>query len=509
MIRQRFIVPEDQRPPRSPSRRLQPYSGSPGTAPMRQCGGMKSLRFGLAGASSYPEPGSCAGSPSLQRVPVMEPLLEPDPAAFHGLAGRIVREVQEHTEADPMALLIDLLVSFGAATGLGPFMRTDGSLQRARLYAVVVGTSSRSRKGTSRAVVRRILEAADEGFVENCEVTGLSTGEGLIEAFRKREDNRLLAFEPEFSRLLRVAHREGNTLTDVMRDLWDRNTASVLTRGNPLKVDDAHLCFIGHITAEELRDRLTSLEAANGFANRFLILEVERRHRLPLGNSLEDSKVEELGRQFRSAADSAKTQTEITWAEETKPLWTRFYESLPDDLVGIAGGLTARTEAQVVRIAMIFCLLDGKDRIDPAQLTAAIAVWSYCERSVFRIFGNREGRWVVDRLLDLLDKAGPQGVSKTHVYRALGNSVRQQQLDPILDELLAKGLIGVDRANPGPQGGRPSEIISRRPLSTPEAKKPKEPSPAAIDEPEPRPMGFLRRFGARVKRGLARTTAGA
>src|SRR5262249_48813656 len=46
-----------------------------------------------------------------------EPLAE---EAFHGLAGEIVRVIAPHTEADPAALLINVLTAFGNVVGRGP-----------------------------------------------------------------------------------------------------------------------------------------------------------------------------------------------------------------------------------------------------------------------------------------------------------------------------------------------------------------------------------------------------
>ena len=43
-----------------------------------------------------------------------------DESAFHGLAGRFVRAVEPHSEADPVALLVQTLVAFGNAVGRGP-----------------------------------------------------------------------------------------------------------------------------------------------------------------------------------------------------------------------------------------------------------------------------------------------------------------------------------------------------------------------------------------------------
>ena len=47
--------------------------------------------------------------------------------ALHGLAGEFVRLVEPHTEADPIALLIQLLVAFGVAAGRHAHLRIEAS----------------------------------------------------------------------------------------------------------------------------------------------------------------------------------------------------------------------------------------------------------------------------------------------------------------------------------------------------------------------------------------------
>ena len=41
--------------------------------------------------------------------------MAPAQAVYHGLAGEIVQTIAPHTEADPVAILAQLLVAFGAA----------------------------------------------------------------------------------------------------------------------------------------------------------------------------------------------------------------------------------------------------------------------------------------------------------------------------------------------------------------------------------------------------------
>jgi hypothetical protein len=64
-----------------------------------------------------------------------------DPAALHGLAGEFVRLVGPHTEADPVALLTQLLVMFGNATGRGPHARAEADTHHTNLFVTLVGVT--------------------------------------------------------------------------------------------------------------------------------------------------------------------------------------------------------------------------------------------------------------------------------------------------------------------------------------------------------------------------------
>jgi hypothetical protein len=71
------------------------------------------------------ESGSPAGVnalPALLAQPPEEAAARPalDPAAFHGLAGKLVDTLRPHTEADDAALLLTFLAAFGNAVGPGP-----------------------------------------------------------------------------------------------------------------------------------------------------------------------------------------------------------------------------------------------------------------------------------------------------------------------------------------------------------------------------------------------------
>ncbi|MHB1447278.1 MAG: hypothetical protein ACYCZV_16730, partial [Acidimicrobiales bacterium] len=91
----------------------------------------------------------------------------PAPVAFHGLAGDIARAAAPHTEADPVAVLVQLLVAYGAVIGRGAHRRVGVSEHHANEFVVLVGPSAKARKGTSWDLVEALVGAVDPGFVDH------------------------------------------------------------------------------------------------------------------------------------------------------------------------------------------------------------------------------------------------------------------------------------------------------------------------------------------------------
>jgi len=74
---------------------------------------------------------------------------EPDPAIYHGLLGDIVRAVEPHTEADPVALLTQLMAAYGNVIGRGAYFEVEADRHHANLFICIAGATSKGRKGVS------------------------------------------------------------------------------------------------------------------------------------------------------------------------------------------------------------------------------------------------------------------------------------------------------------------------------------------------------------------------
>jgi hypothetical protein len=392
----------------------------------------------------------------------------PRPEAYQGLAGDVVRAIDPETEADPVALLVQFLAFFGNACGRTGFRPVGTRRHYPNLYVVLVGKTAKGRKGTALDWIESLFRGADPDWAEHCMASGLSTGEGLISAIRDRSatrrggeeeviddgiaDKRLLLTEEEFSGVLRRADREGNILSAVLRQAWDGGRLRTLTRHNPLRASDAHVSVIGHITQGELLHCLAENETANGFANRFLWVCARRSKLLPDGGDLLDLSV--LSARLTDALVRARTTRMLQRDAAARRLWHRVYEDLSAERPGLLGLVTNRAEAQVLRLSVVYALLDGTNTIEEQHLRAALATWDYCERSCQWIFGDGLGDHLADEILALLRDAGDQGLTLTELSKALGH---HKSATAIIKAL--RFLEDYAMATPGrrPAPGRPAE----------------------------------------------------
>ncbi len=119
----------------------------------------------------------------------------------------------------------------------------------------------------------------------------------------------------------------------------------------------------------------------------------------------------------------------------------------------MAGACTARAEAQVMRLACLYAVLDCSSLIRVEHLTAALAVWQYCEDSAGFIFGDSTGDSLADEILTVL-KMTPPGMTRNDIREHFQRHKRSGEIDRALAVLEKSGLA---KAQKEITGGRPSE----------------------------------------------------
>jgi hypothetical protein len=386
------------------------------------------------------------------------------PEAFIGPAGELVETISPYSEGDPVAALIHLLVATGNLVGPGPRARVQHDAHPARLFAALVGPTAKGRKGLSWSAPRHVLSMVDPEWATRRIASGLSSGEGLIHHVRDARverqpirkggrvieyqdvtvdhgevDKRLFAFEPELASLFKRMAGESNSLSPVLRNAWDDHPLSTLTKNSPLRATGAHVSLIGHVTAEELRLHLTEVERANGFGNRWLYLRVSRAQILPDGEPVPDGLLAPFIRRFRAVVDFSQTVGTVTRDAEATELWRTIYPALSEAKPGLLGAILGRAEAQVLRLSLIYALLDRSAAIRVPHLAAALAVWDYCDASARQIFGTRVGFTLADVLFEALSQR--EAMTTTEIHAVVGRNRKAEDIAGALDQLVQAGKI--------------------------------------------------------------------
>jgi DNA replicative helicase MCM subunit Mcm2 (Cdc46/Mcm family) len=221
-------------------------------------------------------------------------------------------------------------------------------------------------------------------------------------------------------------------------------------------VTHAFISIVGHITIRELRLTLDSTSMANGYANRFLYACVRRSKLLALGGKW--GELDTLAARLRERVIGARAIGEMTMTTTARDLWTAVYPELAAEREGPLAEITARAEGQVVRLALIYALLDGNDRIDRHHIEAALAVWRFCEASARYIFGDVTGDATADAILKALRHAGEHGKTRTEIVDLFNRNKRSSEIAQALESLMEAGKARfTKRAQPAGRLGRPIE----------------------------------------------------
>jgi hypothetical protein len=373
-------------------------------------------------------------------------------AALHGLAGEVVKLFEPHTEADNVALLASLLAEVGAMLNRAPHLILDGTLHPLLFWPVLVGQSSKSRKGTAGKRIETMLALADPTWTRGIRKGTLSSGEGLVYAvcdpeFKEKEvkgktvrecieegveDKRLFLVQPEFGAVLRIMARDGNSLSGVLRDAWDGLTLAPMTKANRVRATHPHIGIVGHITKDELLRNLTDTEASNGFGNRFVWLAVKRSKELPEPGNPDEGTVTALCTKIRQVIQFGRSLGTIGKTELAREAWRRVYGDLSDDRPGLAGSLLGRAEAQVMRLAALYAILDHQSAVDLVHLEAALALWQYAERSTQLVFGDSLGDADADVIVKALEAGDLSDSDLSNLFGRHRSAARLEQVKAIL-----------------------------------------------------------------------------
>ena len=373
---------------------------------------------------------------------------------------------QPISEASPAAVLFQTMTAFGAYVGRGAFDVIDSTKHYPTIYTLIVGKTSKARKGSSLNHVRRLLESIDPEWAQSNIVGGLSSGEGLITVFTEqttsdpnsrveKKDCRYLITASEFVRILVVGRREGNTITQNLREGWDGLPLQIMTKTNPMCIKNYHYGLIGHITLPEFKMTLKTVDITNGFLNRFLTVFAEKNGSIANPKGLNDEQIEYFRKVFTIAISKARQAGQVEMTENASLVWDAIYKNVSESEESdfYLDSALSRGEAHIRRLAMMYALTDGRRCVTEEDFASAFHCWSYCCESAKLIFSNAENDWS-DAVVKYLSEVGT--CQKGDLYRMSNGNIPKDRLDRILNSLQAKGQIEFRKEY---TDGRPKEFV--------------------------------------------------
>ena len=176
--------------------------------------------------------------------PTGPPVPSADPAMYAGVLGEIAARAAPTTEADPVGIYASLLAGASVLIGPGPHVRVGNTRHPLLVWLLLMGRTGSGRKGEATGTAEIFLRNARDMDMAELTVSGLSSGEGLIEriADGETEDKRLLVIETEFTSVMaRSSARAARSAQCSGRHgraaPWPCSTASRKTRSSCARPD--------------------------------------------------------------------------------------------------------------------------------------------------------------------------------------------------------------------------------------------------------------------------------
>jgi hypothetical protein len=369
--------------------------------------------------------------------------------AFVGPAAEAAEMMEPDCECSIEGLLVQVLITLASEFGPKPFWMANMTRHSCNEFVCIVGPSAISRKNTSNDAAEWLLQQVQDRPDRRWRPTGLTSGEGLIQAVLD-EGGSVLFFEDEFDAILAKMGREGNTLSSVLRQSWNGPNLGSRTRTNPLKCFNAYVSLIAATNYDDLGKAINSGMLTSGLANRFLWINVYQARLLPHGGNLGAVKqrLELLLPSIRGAIDYAKRWDDVPCFldDQAKEYWEYLYHGpFAEPRIGAWGKATQRRAPHCRRLATIYMILDQQRRTSLKHLKAAKAIVDYSDATASVIFSGgvaeeEENKIVHAFKADRLESK--DGWTRTQINRKVYSGRKKpEELDRLLSRLHLAGIL--------------------------------------------------------------------
>lgn len=381
------------------------------------------------------------------------------PVALHGILREMVDAACANTEAVPSTVAIHILARFAATLGRTAYIEIGDQQRHLRMNALIVGPTSKGRKGTSTEMPRKLFNLVQEKYLSQLpwlpleELSALATGEGLIHRVRDAHswtngekehvdpgvfDKRLLCDVSEFAGVLAQGRREGATLSTVLRDAFDGVPLTAPSKTAFNKATATHIVVVGSVPETEIVKNLSDTDKTNGFANRFPMFYSAREQIVPTPKPTDPALMESFARHVAFALFEASLAGRIDMDEDARDFWEgALYAHIEErDYPAIVASLMARRNLYTLIFAALLALLNRKRIIGADELGAADAWMDYWAETALFVFTNSEvneeamkTKKLKDEIVAAVKALGGMKVSHTDLANRVTNKYSRRDVN--------------------------------------------------------------------------------
>jgi hypothetical protein len=372
-------------------------------------------------------------------------------AALHGVLREMVEAACANSEAVPSSVAIHILARFAATIGRTAYIQIGDQRRHLRMNALIVGPTSKGRKGTSSDMPRRLFELVEQqlGWWPLRQLTALATGEGLIHQVRDpytsrngdKEtvdpgivDKRLFCDVSEFAGVLAQARREGATISTVLRDAFDGQVLTTPTKTSYCQASGTHIVVVGSVPETEIVKCLSDTDKSNGFANRFPMFYSVRTKTVPMPEPTDPVLMQMFAAHVAAALHEALQVGHIGMIEDALELWPTLYTQIEaKDYPPVVASLLGRRSLYLLIFAALLALLNRERAIGPDHLSAADAWMEYWEATALFVFSTGEQnehalrmQKLKDEIVEAIEGLGGVNVSHTAIANKVTNKYQKK-----------------------------------------------------------------------------------
>jgi hypothetical protein len=282
-------------------------------------------------------------------------------------------------------------------------------------------------------------------------------------------------------------------------ELWSGDSLKIDRKGGrPILVEQPVVGVLGGIQPQALVELSGEIARADGFLPRFLWSFPE-----PMKTYWDDADIsEEANRRIELLFEQlGRLEGTFGFSGEAKLAWVDWYnrnEDLKAEEAGLMKAVASKLPRQLARLALILhCLRYPTAQtfeLDADTVNAAIQLVEYHRAHARKAFtclrgpGGGSAQGLQERILHALEVSSVSSgthaegtnmstlpsmwLSRTDLHKALGNSVRSEDLTRVVEHLVREGLVERRRVLHGPRGGRPGdEFRLRAPEETEETEE--------------------------------------